>query len=189
MEVLEAITSRRSVFKFKPEPVPIETIERVCGYGIWAPNHHLTEPWRFIVLGTETKETLAKRYSEIQADKAADQANEAARQALADAGYKKFHSKPTIIAVTCVQDGDETQNREDYAATCCAMQNIALAAWAEGIGMQWSTGPITLEDATYELLGVDREQEYIIGFFYTGYAEEVLEARRKPVGEVFRHTP
>ena len=35
MEILEAITSRRSVFKFKPEPVPIETIERVCGYGIW----------------------------------------------------------------------------------------------------------------------------------------------------------
>tara|TARA_Y100000588_G_scaffold198643_1_gene212437 strand:- start:8815 stop:9384 length:570 start_codon:yes stop_codon:yes gene_type:complete len=189
MEVLEAITTRRSVFKFKPEPVPIEAIQRVFGYGIWAQNHHLTEPWRFIVLGTETKEALAKRYSEIQEAKAAEGVDDAARQVLADAGYKKFHSKPTIVAVSCVQDGDEIQNREDYAAACCAMQNVALAAWSEGIGMQWSTGPITLEDETYELLGVEREKEYIIGFFYTGYPEEVLEGKRKPFEEVFRYTP
>ncbi len=189
MEVLEAITSRRSVFKFKPDPVPIETIQRVFSYGIWAPNHHLTEPWRFIVLGTETKEKLAQRYSEIQRAKAADSADDEARQALADAGYKKFHSKPTIVAVSCNQDGDEVQNREDYAAACCAMQNVALAAWSEGIGMQWSTGPITLEDDTYDLLGVDKDREYIIGFFYTGFPEEVLNAKRKPFDEVFRYTP
>ena len=86
-----------------------------------------------------------------------------------------------MVAVSCVQDGDEIQNREDYAAACCAMQNVALAAWSEGIGMQWSTGPITLEDETYELLGVDREKEYIIGFFYTGYPEEVLDGVFLPV--------
>jgi nitroreductase len=189
MEVLEAITSRRSVFKFKPDHVPTDVIERVFGYGVWAPNHHLTEPWRFIVLGSETKETMAKRYSEIQAAKAADQADETARKALSEAGYKKFHAKPTIVAVTCVQDGDETKNREDYAAACCAMQNVALAGWAEGVGMQWSTGPITLEEATYRLLGVDKSKEYIIGFFYTGYPEEVLDAKRKPLSEVFRYTP
>lgn len=188
MEVLEAITSRRSVFKFKPEPVPNDLIERIFSYGVWAPNHHLTEPWRFIVLGKQTKKTLAKRYSEIQAAKASEGADDAARQVLADAGYKKFHSKPTIVAVSCLQDGDDVQNREDYAAACCAMQNVALAAWAEGIGMQWSTGSISLEDATYELLGVDKDKEYIIGFFYTGYPEEVLDGRRKPLDEVIRFT-
>lgn len=141
------------------------------------------------MLGTETKETLAKRYSKIQEAKAAEDADAVACQALADAGYKKFHSKPTIVAVSCLQDGNEVQNREDYAAACCAMQNVALAAWAEGIGMQWSTGSITLEDATYDLFGVDKDKECIIGFLYTGYPEEVLEGRRKPLDEVIRFTP
>ena len=188
MDVCEAITSRRSVFKFKREPVPNDVIERVFLYGCWAQNHHLTEPWRFVVLGPETKEALAKRYAEIQREKAGDDAGEAARQALADAGYEKFHSKPTIVAVSCVQDGNDTQNREDYAAACCAIQNVALAAWAVGIGMQWTTGPVTLESETYRLLGMDEEKEYMVGFMYTGYPEEVREGARKELGEVLRYT-
>ncbi len=188
MDVLEAITSRRSIFRFKPEPVSNEAIERIFSYGCWAPNHHLTEPWRFVVLGAEAKEILAKRYSEIQKAKAPDHVDDASREKLGDAGYAKFHSKPTIVAVTCLQGKDETENREDYAAVSCAMQNVALAAWAEGIGMQWSTGPITLEEATYELLGIDRQKEYTIGFFYMGYPEEVKEGARKELGEVLRYT-
>ena len=188
MDVLEAIETRRSVFKFKPEQVPNETIEKIFAYGRWAQNHHLTEPWRFVVVGPETKEILAKRYAEIQKSKAAEGADESAKQTLAEAGYAKFHSKPTIVAVACRQDGDDVRNKEDYAAACCAMQNIALAGWADGIGMQWTTGPVTLEDETYGLLGLDKDNEYIIGFMYMGYPEQVPEGRRKEIGEVLRYT-
>jgi len=184
MDVMEAIRTRRTIFKFRPEPVSKETIERFFDAGIWAPNHHLTEPWRFIVLGEKTREILAQRYGEIQESKAADGADDATKQALREAGYAKFMSKPTIVAVSCSKDGDETRNLEDYAAACCAMQNVALAAWAEGVGMQWSTGPITLEPATCDLLGVNAETEYIIGFFYTGYPEEVPSPRRRPLKDV-----
>ena len=188
MDVLEAIRTRRTIFKFKQEPVPRAVLERIFEPGIWAPNHHLTEPWRFIVMGEETRETLARRYSEIQVAKAAEGADDAARMALKDAGYGKFMSKPTVVAVSCLHGGDDVQDLEDYAAACCAMQNVALAAWAEGVGMQWSTGPITLEPATYALLGVDPEKEYIIGFFYTGYPEEVPAARRKSLDDVMTWT-
>lgn len=188
MDVMEAIRSRRSIFKFKPEPLSKDVIERVFEAGIWAPNHRMTEPWRFVVLGEQTKETLAHRYSEIQEAKAAAGASDDARQALKAAGYAKFMSKPTIVAVACLKDGDEVKQREDYAAACCAAQNIQLAAWAEGVGMQWSTGPITLEENTYKLLGIDFENEYIIGFFYSGYPEEILEPRRKPLAEVLSWT-
>jgi len=189
MDVMEAIGTRRTIFKFKPEPVPNDVVEKIFEAGIWAPNHHLTEPWRFIVLGEKTKETLAQRYSEIQMAKASEGVDEATLLALKKAGYAKFMSKPTIVAASCLKDGDETKNLEDYAAACCAMQNVALAAWAEGVGMQWSTGPITLEPATYELLRVDADKEYIIGFFYSGYPAEVLPPRRKPLGDVLRWTP
>ena len=48
MDVKDAILSRRTIFKFKPEPVPNDVIEQVFSYGIWAPNHHVTEPWRLL---------------------------------------------------------------------------------------------------------------------------------------------
>ena len=82
MDVMEAIRTRRTIFIFRPEPVSKETIERFFDAGIWAPNHHLTEPWRFIVLGEKTREILAQRYGEIQESKAADGADDATKQAL-----------------------------------------------------------------------------------------------------------
>jgi len=69
------------------------------------------------------------------------------------------------------------------------VQNVQLAAWDIGVGMQWSTGPITMERATYDLLGIDPEKEYIIGFYYVGYPDEVPKPRRKPIHEVIRWTP
>ncbi len=188
MDVLKAIHTRRTIFKFRPGGVPKEVIEKIFEAGLWAPNHHLTEPWRFVVLGEQTKERLARRYAEIQEAKAAESASDEARRILNEAGYAKFMSKPTIVAVACLQDGDEVKNREDYAAACCAMQNVQLIAWAEGVGMQWSTGPITLERSTYDALGIDADKEYIIGFFYSGYPDEIPEARRKSLNEVMSWT-
>lgn len=189
MDVRDAIRTRRTIFRFKPEPVPLEKLKALLAYGIWAPNHHLTEPWRFTVLGEQTRQTLARRYGELQAQKAPPDADETLRRRLCEAGIAKFLSKPTIVAISCLQQGDAQRRREDYAATCCALQNIQLAAWAEGIGMQWTTNPITMEPDTYRLLGIDPEQEYIIGFLYVGFPDESPTRERKPLCEVLRLTP
>ena len=66
MSVMEAIQSRRTIFKFKPDPVPKNILEDLLYAGIWAPNHHLTEPWRFTVIGEEVKLKLAERYGEFR---------------------------------------------------------------------------------------------------------------------------
>ena len=186
MDVKDAILSRRTIFKFKPEPIPNDVIEQVFSFGIWAPNHHVTEPWRFTVIGEQTKLTLADRYREIKIEDTPDHVDAENLAKIGELAYEKFMSKPTIIAVSCIQDGDEQRQREDYAAACCAMQNVQLAAWDAGVGMQWSTGRITMEEQTYELLGIDSSQEYIIGFFYTGYPEEIKEPKRQPAGEFMR---
>jgi nitroreductase len=189
MHVHDAIRSRRSIFRFKPDPVPLETLERILAFGVWAPNHNLTEPWRFTLIGEETRQILARRYGEVQLRKAPPDADDALRARLREAGVAKFLSKPTIVAVSCLQQGEEQRRREDYAATCCAVQNIQLAAWPEGIGMQWTTNPLTMDPETYRLLGVDREQEYIIGFLYIGYPDESPTRERKSLAEVLRRTP
>ena len=188
MDVLDVLRSRRTIFKFSSRPVSEETLTRIFEFGLWAPNHHVTEPWRFIVLGERTKETLGRRYAELQEGKAPGDADKESRKKLWQAGYVKFMSKPAIAAVSCVQEGDEQQRREDYAAVCCAMQNVQLAAWELGVGMQWSTGPSTMQIDTYELLGVDREREYIVGFFYMGYPREIPAPKRKPLRDVMRWT-
>ena len=186
MDVKDAILSRRTIFKFKPEPVSNDVIEQVFSFGIWAPNHHVTEPWRFTVIGEETKLILADRYREIKIEDTPDHVDAENLAKIGELAYEKFMSKPTIIAVSCLQEGDEQRRREDYAAACCAVQNVQLAAWDAGVGMQWSTGRITLEEQTYQLLGIDSSQEYIIGFFYTGYPADIGVPKRQPAGEFIR---
>ncbi|MBI2973187.1 MAG: nitroreductase family protein, partial [Armatimonadetes bacterium] len=64
MTVLEAITTRRSIPQFKPDPVPRDLVERLLDAAVWAPNHRLTEPWQFYVLGEQAK----RRFAEIRRD-------------------------------------------------------------------------------------------------------------------------
>ena len=186
--VKELIESRRTVFKFRPEPVPRELLEEILSAGRWAPNHHLTEPWRFTIIGEEARQILAERYRQLQIEKATEGISDEAKRIIGQKGYDKFMGRPTAVAVSCTRQGDEQEQREDYAATCCAMLLIQLQGWAYGIGMQWSTGAITREPATYKLLGIDPEQEYIVGFYFMGYPTEVGSARRKPLDESLRTT-
>jgi nitroreductase len=189
MHVHEAIRSRRSIFQFRPEPVPPELLERIIGFGVWAPNHHLTEPWRFSALGEQTRQRLAKRYGELQLRKAAPDCSPEVRAQVQAGGEAKFLSKPTMVVVSCLQQGDEERRREDFAATCCAVQNVLLAAWAEGIGMQWSTNPLIRDPLTHELLDIDPEQEQILGFLYAGYPAETPIQKRRPLSDVLKWTP
>ena len=188
MHVHEAIRNRRSIFHFRAELVPPEMLERLVGFGIWAPNHHLTEPWRFTILGETVRQALAERYGDLQMTKAPADAGGEIRERLRSAGVAKFLSKPTIVVVSCLQQGDEQRRREDYAATCCAVQNIQLAAWAEGIGMQLSTNALIHDPQTYTLLGIDPEQEPIVAFLYMGYPAEIPIRQRRPLAEVLRRT-
>lgn len=185
--VRDLIRNRRTIYDFKPDPLPADAVENLLEAAIWAPNHHFTEPWRFTLVGQQTRLALAECYRQIQIEKANAKAPDTA-EACGEKGYAKLMSKPTIVVVSCVQDGDEQRRREDYAATCCAMQNVQLAAWEAGIGVQWSTGALTRRAKTYEMLDIDPDNEYIIGFFYMGYAEKVPRARRRPLGECLRRT-
>ena len=184
MSILDIIAERRSIFDFQPTLVPQERIERVLGAAVWAPNHKLTEPWRFIVVGLNAKRRLSRIYARI---KQADVQIDIARDALHEIGRKaeaKLMGKPAIIAVACSVSGDSMLDREDYAATCCAIQNVMLVAWEDGIGMQWSTTGLIEDLEALSVLGVDSEKEQIVGLLYTGFPERVPVSKRKPAAEL-----
>ncbi len=182
MSVLDTIRNRRSIYEFKTNPVPREVIARVLETAVWAPNHKLTEPWRFLVVTGKTKEILANIYCKIQRGKTRSDDPDILRKAT-EKGYSKIMSKPVIIGVVCRKDEDAFRAREDYAASCCAIHNIALAAWEEGIGIQWSTSGLVRDPDTLDLLNVDSRVEEFVGFLYAGYPALVPAQKRVPAAE------
>jgi nitroreductase len=184
MSVLETIAERRSIFDFQPTAVPRERIERALQAAVWAPNHKLTEPWRFIVVGPECKRRLGDVYARIKQEDVPVDITAEAMSEIGRKAVKKLMSKPTVVAVTCAVSGDPFLDREDYAATCCAIQNIMLAAWEDGIGMQWSTSGLIEDAEALSVLGVDPEREQVAGLLYAGFAERVPTSARKPAAEL-----
>ena len=180
MSVLQTIAERRSIFDFQPTVVPRERLARALQAAVWAPNHKLTEPWRFIVVGPEAKDRLCHVYARIKQEDVKVDIEPAALREIGRKAVKKLMSKPSVMAVTCAVSGDPFLDREDYAATCCAIQNIMLAAWEDGIGMQWSTSALIEDAEALSVLGVDSARERVVGLLYAGFAERVPVSKRKP---------
>jgi nitroreductase len=169
MELYDAIRQRRTIKTFTHQPIAEDLLERVLETAIWAQNHRLTQPWRLRWIGPETREELAK-------------AHENSRH--------KIMNPTELVVISNVISEDEAVRREDYAATACAIQNIALAAHSEGIGSIWSTGKHTNDPKTYPVLGIDPAKEEIVAFLAFGYPEMTPEApKRKPLSEVLEHLP
>ncbi|MGD9854975.1 MAG: nitroreductase [Planctomycetaceae bacterium] len=172
----DVIRSRRTIEYFQPEVPPREAILRAIDLARWAPNHKHTEPWRFHLLGPESAAEIVRRNTElVRRDKGDD---------AAAAKHARWAGVPGWLAVTCDVSDDPIRAEEDYAACCCAAQNLSLALWAEGIGTKWSTGPVTRTPEFARLLGFTPGERRIVGLFWYGYPAAIPESRRKPVEEI-----
>lgn len=177
----ELIRGRRTINAFAPEPPPRETILEALDLARWAPNHHLTEPWRFYLLGPDTAAAVARLNAELVTVK---KGTEAGRAKLAE-----WQAKPGWLVVTCVNSDEPQRAREDYAACCCAVQNLMLYLWSTGIGSKWSTGAVIREPAFYDLIWVDPAVETAIGLLSYGYPAEIPRTPRKPLAELLIELP
>lgn len=193
MDTLDAIRGRRSIRDFRPEPIPTETIQRLLEFGIWAPNHRLTEPWRFTIIGPETKAALSHALAEdtiAGMPSTSPPLDPDRRAAIEENVTRKFRSKPSVVAVTSRRSDNTKVQQENLAAVAAAIENVQLAAWAQGIGIQWATGPVTHLPDTFRLLGADPSEEVMVGFLYLGIPAAVPPLQpRRPIAEVVRITP
>jgi len=100
---------------------------------------------------------------------------------------RKVMSSPVLLAVTCRMAENPGQQVEDLAAVCAAIQNMQLAAWADGIGTHWNTGRVTRLPETSALLGLSERGEELVGFLYLGYPAQVPEPpKRRPIQDFVR---
>ena len=184
VSVYDAIFGRRMSKEFTGEPVSDETLRRLFDAAIWAPNHRLTEPSRFFVLqkGSPVRERVAEMAAEVAYANVANP-NPQQKQRSADASRSRVLDAPGAVYVYSIPGDSDEVTQENYATSCCAVQNMALAAVAEGLTLDWSTGGVTRHDDLAETLGAEPEW-MMVGALFIGQAKSVPISRRKPQSEV-----
>lgn len=175
------LRERRSIHVFESRSVPDSIVLDALDAARWAPNHHHTEPWQFRWLGPETAAAVVDLNTELVRAAKGDAAAENKRE--------RWSSVPGWIGVINERNADPLRQREDYAACCCAIHNLALALWAHGVGMKWTTGPVTRDPRFFDLMQCDPERHEIVGLCWYGYPTAIPEQRRKPLDECLRRLP
>ena len=178
------LRERRTIHLFAPHPPPRSLLLAALDAARFAPNHRLTEPWRFHLLGPETALAVARLNAELVAAKRGEQAGAAK--------LERWRTMPGWLVITQHVAGidDSLRRREDYAACACTAYAAMLQLWTHGIGMKWATGPVTRHERFYELLGIDAAEEQVVGLFWYGYPAEVPPAPpRSPLADVLTECP
>jgi nitroreductase len=164
MDLETAIRTRRTHKAFGPEPLPRAEVEALLELARWAPNHHLTNPWRFRVLGPEALARL--------------------KDAAGPENAAKLDRAPTLVAVGCVLTGDPVQDEEDLHAAACAAYAILLAGHARGWATYWRTPAVLREPAGRAALALG-DDERAVGLLHLGRPrQEQRVPEREPLAAV-----
>ena len=174
MDLFEALKFRRTANKWDVErALSQKLISRLIEAATWAPNHRLTEPWRFYVLSGGAREGV------IQAINLDYQINGYSDEKInSELGIisRKLHRSPVVVIVTQFSESNvETRLLEDYAACACAIQNLLLAAHSEGLASKWSTGDLVYERGVRNFLNLS-DQESVVGYIFLGFKLEKITA-------------
>jgi len=187
----DLLVGRRSIRRYKPNPVPHEIIERVLMAAVWAPSAHNRQPWRFAVIETQAhKEHLAGAMgARLRRDLEADGAPEAVIEADVSRSYARMTNAPVLI-VLCLTMADmdiypdERRSHNEYVmavqSTAMAGQNLLLAAHEAGLGACWMCAPLFCSDVVKTALGLaeDWQPQALLTM---GYPAETREKTRKPL--------
>ncbi len=178
---LALIRSRRTIHLFDDRPVDADLIDAALQAAVQAPNHRRTRPWRFYILGPQTRAALVARNTEMAR---ASKGEPAAQNK--QAAWSRI---PVMIVATSPRSDDAMREREDYGAVSAAIQNLSLYLHSAGVGVKWSTGGVTRDTDALGLLGIDREREYVAALLMIGYAQDQPANEIRSADAVTRRLP
>ena len=169
MELEEAIRGRRTHKVYGQEPVDRATLDELLELARWAPNHHLTNPWRFRVLGPES---LARLKSAAGPEAAA-----------------KLDRAPTLVCASVKLTGDPVQDEEDVCAVACAVYIVLLAAHDHGLVGYWRTPGVLRTPDGAAAVGMEPD-ELFVGLIHLGHARQEKSApERLPTTDFVSYLP
>lgn len=161
--VLRAIHERRSVGRVAPRDVSADLVRELLAAAIAAPNHGLTQPWRFVVLSGSGRGEVGLAHARAVARARPD----ADPEVLAKEATRL--ERAPVVVVCCVSPGDDpVVAREDRDAVAAAIQNLLLAAHSRGLATMWRTGAMADEPEVAEALGLG-PRDAVVGFVYLGW--------------------
>lgn len=177
----EVLQGRRTINLYLQTRVPRQLVRDAIEAATWAPNHHVTEPWRFYLLGSETIASCVDLVRELVTAKKDAKAGAFKAESWAE--------KPGWVVVTCRRSEDELLEREDYAACSAAVQNFMLYLWKAGVGSKWTSGDITRDPRFFDIIGLDPAREFVVGLIWYGYPKVTPQQSRKGLGDVLTELP
>ena len=155
---LDALYARRSIRQFTAREVARADIEAILEAAVAAPNHRLTQPWRFYVLGSDARYAYGLALGNRKAKKLEDPA---AAETLRTKVAEEHRALPLMIAVAVAEDPNPEIREEDVAAAMMAVQNLSIAAVERGLGTHIKTGAIMQDPAARAALGVPEGQRIV----------------------------
>ena len=167
MEVEQAIRSRRTHKAYGSERVDRETLGEILDLARWAPNHHLTNPWRFRVIGPVALERL--------------------KRAAGPEAAAKLDRAPTLVVCSCVLGGDEVQDEEDLHATAVASYIVLLAAHARGLVGYWRTPGVLRTEEGRAAVGLGPDERFVALIHLGHPVQERTAPEREPAENVTQY--
>jgi nitroreductase len=159
MDVETAIRTRRTHKAFAPEPLAREQLDELLELANWAPNHNLTVPWRFRVIGPATLERL--------------------KAAAGPEGAAKLDRVPTLVVVSCLLSGDPIEEEEDLHATAVASYIVLLAAHGRGLAGYWRTPGLLRSEEGRAAVGLPASERFV-GLLHLGLPRQQKPAPERP---------
>ncbi|KIL46399.1 nitroreductase family protein [Jeotgalibacillus campisalis] len=168
-QLSKVIRERRSIkTNYTSEPVQESLIMDILDDAVWAPNHGLREPWRFVFVSSKEKENFIEKL--VQTFPKEMQENR----------RLYFNQPAAFLIIVMPEDPRYKQREEDFGAVSCLIQNIQLLAWEKKLGVVWKTNPHIVDPKVRSMLGV-KPGEKIIGFLHLGFFKEesIPQARKR----------
>lgn len=184
MDLYDAIKNRRSHRFYKADPVPREILERIVAAALWAPSGTNQQPWdltiltgpprdEFVAIASQAIDELAPYLRQLFDDD---------KVAAVSQFFKNLGGAPVVIAVTVWRDPDASGQEAIIQGGAALMQNLLLAAEAEGLGTCWMTGIRSREKELLAYLGLpDRHLLAITPVGYSAKTPPVVPRKDRPV--------
>lgn len=169
MELARLLRERRSVHQFEDRPVEPKVVLELLETAVWAPNHRMTQPWRFVLTVGEGRKRIARVMAAVRTR------NERDPERIRETEEKIFRNIlgiPAFLTVIVREHPHPVVRMEDYAAACCVIHNFSLLAWEKGIGMVWETYDWLYDPDFRAAFGV-KAGESIVGNLHLGYPARV----------------